>query len=477
MSDYLVQLGQSPQARRVIKQLGLPIPLPQKLRRARGPWEDRPLADEDVVVASGPDGELTGPIADTLAEAGAHPVLLPGTSPTPFGPPGEAWGRPATLLASEAPSDDVRPHALVFDASGLDRPDQLGSLHDFFHPWVRRLGPNGRVVVLGRIPDGIRDPAKAASMRALEGFIRSLAKEIGRAGATANLVYVAYKAERRLPALLRWLLSTRSAYVTGQPFGLTRTVKTQAVPRWVRPLEGKVALVTGAARGIGKETARVLAAEGAKVVVLDRPADDGPASKTAREVGGSLLLCDVSTPEAPTTIAHHLVQEHGGVDIVVHNAGVTRDKTLRNMDRERWDLCVDINLSAVVRITDALVAGPLMDDGRIICLSSIAGLAGNFGQTNYAASKAGITEFVRSLASSMSKRGVTVNAIAPGFIETRLTDAIPPVQREVARRLCALGQGGVPQDIAELVSFLASPGGAGVTGDTHRVCGGNWVGR
>src|SRR5690606_23944209 len=149
--------------------------------------------------------------------------------------------------------------------------------------------------------------------------------------------------------------------------------------------DGKIALVTGAARGIGEATARLLADEGAHVVCLDRPADDQLVSKVAREIGGSVLLCDVTEPDAPEIIASELKQHHGGVDVVVHNAGVTRDKTLARMAPELWDQTVDINLASVVRINAALIDDVLHDDGRIICLSSVAGLAGNMGQTNYAA--------------------------------------------------------------------------------------------
>src|SRR5690606_28339426 len=159
-----------------------------------------------------------------------------------------------------------------------------------------------------------------------------------------------------------------------------------------------------------------------------------------------------------------------------HNAGVTRDKTLANMSPDRWDQTLDINLDAVVRITERLLEGVLHDDGRLILLSSIAGIAGNMGQTNYAASKAGIIGYVRAMAPALAGRGITVNAIAPGFIETRLTAAIPVMIREVARRLSNLGQGGLPRDIGDAVTFLASRGAVGITGSVLRVCGGAYVG-
>jgi 3-oxoacyl-[acyl-carrier protein] reductase len=245
----------------------------------------------------------------------------------------------------------------------------------------------------------------------------------------------------------------------------------------VRPLEGKVALVTGAARGIGKAAAELLAAEGAHVICLDRPGDDELLAETAREVDGVPLLVDVASPEAAQTIARTLKQEHGGVDIVVHNAGITRDKTLARMKPEHWDQCLAINLEAVVRITKALVdEGALLDEGRVIVLSSIAGIAGNLGQTNYSATKAGVIGWTRALASELEERGITVNAIAPGFIETRLTAAIPVMIREVGRRLSSLGQGGLPRDIGDAIVFLSTPGAQGLTGNVLRVCGQSFVG-
>src|SRR5262249_29662980 len=156
-----------------------------------------------------------------------------------------------------------------------------------------------------------------------------------------------------------------------------------------RPLEGKVVLLTGAARGIGASTVRLLAAEGAKVACLDRPADDAPLSQIAREIGGTPILPGVRDPEAPEQIAPENRQRLGGVDIVVHNAGITRDKTLAKMKPELWDQTIDVNLGSVARINEVLTGkgGPMRDGGRIVCLSSVAGIAGNMGQTNYAASK------------------------------------------------------------------------------------------
>ena len=188
------------------------------------------------------------------------------------------------------------------------------------------------------------------------------------------------------------------------------------------------------------------------------------------------MVLDIADANAPETLAEALTKSFGGVDIVVHNAGITRDKTLARMSPEQWSSVIAVNLSAVLRTTEALAAGPLRDGGRVIALSSIAGLAGNVGQTNYAASKAGVAGFVRALAPRLAPRGVTVNAIAPGFIETRLTAAIPFAIREAARRMASLGQGGQPEDVGEALTFLATPAAIGLTGQVLRVCGGSLVG-
>jgi 3-oxoacyl-[acyl-carrier protein] reductase len=195
----------------------------------------------------------------------------------------------------------------------------------------------------------------------------------------------------------------------------------------------------------------------------------------AAEIGGSTLLCDVRDGGTPQTIAGALEARHGGVDIVVHNAGVTRDKTLKRMNAEQWDEVLDVNLGSVLRIDQAL-AGLVRAGGRVICLASIAGIAGTVGQTNYAAAKAGLLGHVRRRASELAARRITVNAVAPGLIETRLTAAMPVFVREAGRRLSALGQGGQPRDVAEAITFLASPGAAGISGSVLRVCGGAFLG-
>ncbi|MEM6995202.1 MAG: 3-oxoacyl-ACP reductase, partial [Myxococcota bacterium] len=442
----------------------------------RGPRSERPLHDLPIAFASHGDSAVLKVLAAALPRAGADVSVAGDLSA--FRAPGEAYGRPARPLDLEELPERYKAHGLVFDATAARTPEDLRAVYEFFHPLMRRIASSGRAVVIGTAPSALADdPVASATQAALEGFTRSLAKEIGKRGSTAQVIYVEPGAEARIEGPLRFFLSHRSAFVSGQPVWVSAQAKDGDPDPWEASLEGKVALVTGAARGIGEATAEILANEGAKVVCLDRPQDDQLCSQVARRIGGSVLLADVSDPEAPDKIAAILAEEHGGVDIVVHNAGITRDKTLAKMKPELWDLTLNINLAAIQRITGKLVDdGVLHDHGRLVLLSSVAGIAGNMGQTNYAASKSGVMGYVRALAPTVAERGITVNAIAPGFIETRLTAAIPVMIREAGRRLSNLGQGGLPRDVGEAITFLSTPGAVGVTGNVLRVCGGALIG-
>jgi len=246
---------------------------------------------------------------------------------------------------------------------------------------------------------------------------------------------------------------------------------------WNQPLKGKVALVTGASRGIGEAIAEVMARDGAKVVCLDVPQAKDDLQKVADRLNGGLIAIDITDEQAPATIADTLQSEYGGVDIVVHNAGVTRDKTLGGMPPHFWDMVININLSAEERINDALLEKEtIKEGGRIVCVSSMSGIAGNFGQSNYAVSKAGVIGMVDAYAPILAKKDITINAVAPGFIETQMTAAIPFATREAGRRLNSLKQGGQPVDVAEAIAFYSSPASAGVNGNTIRVCGQNLIG-
>ena len=477
MSDFYLELTQSPVGRKVVSSLGLPTP--PTLARNDSAWQEQPLTDTTVALGAGPGGRVTAELAEAISGTGAAVVSVDG-----FGNAAEV---PATGTATPAKDDapGTKLHAALLDASGLKTPADLRALYDFFHPIARQIQANGRLIVVGTPPESAKGVAAKTAARALEGFVRSLGKEFGKKGIAAALVLVAPGAEAHLAGPVRFALSKPSAFVTGQTMVVSNTAKGEPATSWAAPLAGKVALVTGAARGIGEAIALTLAREGAQVICLDRSGEEEALAEVTSKLataGGKPLAVDITAEHAPSRIAAFVTETFGGVDIVVHNAGVTRDKTLARMSEQWWDMVLDINLGSILEINDALTTAPkggtapLRDGGRVICVSSIGGIAGNFGQTNYAASKAGVIGYVQALAATLAKRGITVNAAAPGFIETRMTAAMPFGVREAGRRLNALSQGGMPEDVAELITFFASPGAQGVTGQTVRVCGQNLVG-
>jgi len=347
----------------------------------------------------------------------------------------------------------------------------------FFHPTIRRIRSCGRVIVLGTPPTSCSSPREATAQRALEGLVRSIGKEVKK-GATAQLVYVAPGAEGEIASTLRFFLSPKSAYVSGQVVRIgPGELESADGLDWDRPLAGKVAVVTGAARGIGAAIAGVLARDGAHVVGIDLPALGDDLSGVIGEIGGSSLTLDITAADAPARIADHLLEAHGGVDVLVHNAGVTRDKTLGRMTEELWSSVLDINLSSEERINDELLAREaIRPGGRIVCVSSMNGIAGNAGQTNYATSKAGVIGMVQSMTPQVAKHQLTINAVAPGFIETKMTAAMPIALREAGRRMNSLSQGGLPVDVAETIAWFASPASTGLNGNVVRVCGQSLLG-
>jgi 3-oxoacyl-[acyl-carrier protein] reductase len=233
-------------------------------------------------------------------------------------------------------------------------------------------------------------------------------------------------------------------------------------------LAGKTALVTGGSRGIGAAIVRELAGAGAAVVIGYRSGAE-EAIALASEIGARAVQADVSAPEE----AARLVEEAGDVDILVNNAGVTRDGLLARMADEDWRAVIETNLSSVF-YTCRAVTRPMMKKraGTIVNVSSIVGLHGNWGQTNYAASKAGIIGFTKSLARELGSRGVRANVVAPGYIETRLTEVIPDEAKELMLRNTPLGRFGEPLDVARAVRFLCSDEASFITGEVLLVDGG-----
>ncbi|QJW37925.1 3-oxoacyl-ACP reductase [Cellulosimicrobium protaetiae] len=463
MTDSYVKAVNSGVTKTLAKKLGLPRPA--VLRRFRA---GDPLTVGPVLVLGGTPGVRDD--ADRVAEA-----LL-------------AWD----LDVRQTADDTTRWGAVVVVLSGIERPEDASAPVLALSASLRRLAPNGRVVTISRAPADTDSPELAAAREGVDGLLRSVAKEL-RYGATGNGIQVTDDAPVDSPnvlATLRFFLSAKSAFVDGQLLRVGAGAPSdQGAPSGDQgsgagldqPLAGKVAVVTGAARGIGAQVARTLARDGAKVVVVDVPAAGEALAKVANEIKGTALQLDVTADDAGARILEHARARHGGIDVLVHNAGILRDKLLANMSADKWDAVVAVNLAAQLRITEYLLgANGFSSEPRIVSLASTSGIAGNRGQSNYAFSKAGVIGHTRAFARLLAAPGGpggTANAVAPGFIETDMTASIPFVQREVARRVASLQQGGQPVDVAEAIAFLASPGAAGVNGQVLRVCGQNVVGR
>ncbi|HEX8973833.1 3-oxoacyl-ACP reductase [Oryzihumus sp.] len=452
MSDRYLDLVGSGLGRTLAARLGLPRPTPLR-RYALG----QPVLEGPAVLAGVGAAPLLTRVRDALEHAGVQ------------------------IQDTAAASDEgaARLGAVVVDASAARTVGDLEAVRAALVPTLKRLGSCARVLLLGTPPAQLTAPAEAATQHALEGIVRSVAKEL-REGATANLLLVAEGGETALAAPVRFFLSARSAYVDGQVLQVGPGAPQGAVDL-DHPLAGKVAVVTGAARGIGAAIAEVLARDGATVLCADVPAAGDSLAAVANRVGGTALQLDITTPDAGERIAAHVAQRHGQrLDVIVHNAGITRDKLLVNTDADRWASVLAVNLEAQLRINDVLLdatrEGALADGGRVISVSSTSGIAGNRGQASYAASKAGVIGLVQALSAQVAGRGITVNAVAPGFIETEMTARMPLGTREVGRRINSLGQGGSPVDVAEAIAFLAQPDNAGVTGQVLRVCGQSMIG-
>ncbi len=403
---------------------------------------------------------------------------------------GGRFAEPIRALLKDAgvPDGDGKLAAVVLDASGARTLADLAAVQEFLTPAMRRLAPHGRLLLIGSEPAD-SDVEAAAVAQALDGIVRSAAKEV-RAGATANLLAVAADAPpASVDSSVRFFLSGRSAYVDGQVVHVAKPVGPAQDPVGMdapgdvdRPLTGRLAVVTGAGRGIGAAMADTLARDGATVVAVDIPAAGEALATVANRVGGTALQLDITAGAggngtAAERLLGHLAERHGRVDVVVHNAGITRDKLLANMTADRWNAVLAVNLRAQLTINAALLEGDLLSDtGRIVCVASTSGIAGNRGQANYAASKAGVIGMVRALAPKLAGRGATINAIAPGFIETEMTARMPLGTREAGRRINSLRQGGLPVDVAETAGWLGLAESGGVTGQVVRVCGQSLIG-
>lgn len=452
MTDTYISLANGP-LKKIVKALGLPAPVP--LRRFDP--ADGYLSEPILVL-----GETDG--ADALSRL----LLDNGFSVHRTANPGQRY------------------QAIIASYDGLTHPDQLQDTTLAVGAALRQLTACGRVITVADAciacsPTADADPALSAVRNAVTGITRSLAHEM-RSGSTANGIILdgAQPTDPSAAAAVWFLLSAKSAYVSGQFLtvssdrGTAVTAAEFSATGQTGPLNGAVAVVTGAARGIGAEIARVLHRDGAQVCGVDVPQAGQALAQTMNSIGGVAIQLDITDADAGEQIMNRV---GGPIDILIHNAGITRDKLLANMDDSRWASVIAVNISSQLRIDEAITAADGWGQApRVVSLASIAGLAGNRGQTNYSASKAAVVGMVAAAAGDFAVRNGTINAVAPGFIETDMTAAMPFVPRELGRRLSSLQQGGRPRDVAEAIAFFAQPAAGGINGTTLRVCGQSLLG-
>lgn len=440
MNDYL----QNSSLRQVLKTLNIPVPVPPILKRNGQAFSDAELQNKKIAV-TGKESDFSQEIQQLL----------------------HTKSDAATIYDSVI-------DGLVVSCVGMQSIEDLEDLFTSVKNTVNKIATNGRIVLVSKIDK--ESITSFAVQRSIDGFSRALSKEIGgKKGVTVNLLKITnddVKATEVVNAAT-FFLSDKSPFITGQVVELN-TADSQALTSQQQLLKGKVAIVTGGARGIGAAAAKVLYREGAKVIIVDVPQASEDAQALAKEIEGEAKLLDITKDGAAQELQNHVISTYGKLDILVNNAGITRDKTIAKMSIDQWRAVLNVNLKAVINLTETFAQKGFSKNAKVVSLSSISGIAGNVGQTNYSLTKSGVIGFTQAVAAT--NNNLYANAVAPGFIETKMTENLPFFIKEGGRRLSTLKQGGVPEDIAELIGFLASPLSDGINGQCIRACGGSMIG-
>ncbi len=440
MNDYL----QNATLRTLLKTLNIPVPIPPILKRNFNAYSDDEWTSKNIAVA-GKENEFLHQLQKEFhTKVGS-----------------------ATIY-------DEKMDGLVVSCVGMQTIEDLEDLYTTVKNTVSKIDANGRIVLVSKTEES--SALFYTVQKSIDGFSRALSKEIGgKKGVTVNLLKITNEnvsVEKVANAAL-FFLSDKSSFITGQVVELNNSFGTHfSSPK--KLLQDTIAIVTGGARGIGAATAKVLHREGAKVIIVDVPFAKDDAEKLAQELDGDVILEDITDAKATVDIQQYILNNYKGLDILVNNAGITRDKTIAKMNIDQWRGVLNVNLKAMINLTEVFIEKGFNENAKVIGLSSISGIAGNVGQTNYSLTKAGVIGYMHAVA----KRNPSIfaNAVAPGFIETKMTENLPFFVKEGGRRLSTLKQGGLPEDVAELIGFLSSPLSNGINGQCIRVCGGSMIG-
>ncbi|MDB5229117.1 MAG: fabG 11 [Bacteroidota bacterium] len=440
MNDYL----QNATLRQMAKMLNLPLPIPPVLKRNSDAYSDHELITKKIVI-TGKENEFLHELQKEF-----HSKI------------------------SAATIYDASIDGLIVSCIEMESIEALEDLYTTVKNVVNKIAGNGRVVIISRIDDS--SALSYTVQRSIDGFSRALSKEIGgKKGIAVNLLKITN--ENIMPdeaaRAAFFFLSDKSSFITGQVIELNNSFGS-SFSSPVKLLQDKIAIVTGSARGIGASAARVLHREGAKVILIDVPAAKQDAEQLAQELHADVILEDITDIKAAADIQQYVINNYKGLDILVNNAGITRDKTIAKMSIDQWRSVLNVNLKAAINLTEIFIEKGFNKHAKVVGLSSISGIAGNVGQTNYSLSKAGMLAYMHAVAKK--NPDLFANAVAPGFIETKMTETLPFFVREGGRRLSTFKQGGLPEDVAELIGFLCSPLSDGINGQCIRVCGGSMIG-